>query len=125
MYPENVIRMFADQNIDKYPEALNRSMEIASKISAEGIIAVLKGMMSRPSRLSFMEKGRIPCLWILGLMDNHIPCDAIQKKVNLPANAEVAILEKSGHLGFVEEEDQTVVIITRFVKKIASLPNPT
>jgi pimeloyl-ACP methyl ester carboxylesterase len=118
MYPENVIRMFADQNVHKYSDALVRSKEIASKISAEGIIAVLKGMMLRPSRLALMEEGRVPCLWILGLLDNHIQCDAIQKKVNLPANAELVILEKSGHLGFVEEEERTVKIITEFIRKL-------
>jgi pimeloyl-ACP methyl ester carboxylesterase len=121
MYPENVIRMFADHNIDKYADAILRLKEIASKITAEGIIAVLKGMLSRPSRLSLMEEGRVPCLWILGLMDNYIPCVAIQKKINLPPNAEVVILENSGHIGFVEEEERSVEVITKFVEKIASL----
>ena len=71
----------------------------------EGIIAVLNGMMARPSRLSVMEEGKVPCLWILGAMDNYIPCDTIQKRVKLPSNARVVVLEKSGHMGFIEEED--------------------
>ena len=118
MYPDNVSRMFADKNLNKFSEALQRSKNIASQISAAGIIGVLKGMIERPSRLSFMEEGKVPCLWILGSMDNHIPCQAIQKKVRLPANAEVVILENSGHLGFVEEEERSVEIITEFVEKL-------
>ena len=117
MYPDNVIRMFAPQNIDKNSEALQRSKEIASKIPGEGIIAVLNGMMQRPSRLDLMEEGRIPCLWILGYMDSYIPYDVIQTKVILPVNATVVILEKSGHLGFIEEEDRSVEAIIGFVKK--------
>jgi len=120
MYPDNLTRMFADKNLEKFSDALMRSREIASGITAEGIIAVLKGMIARPSRLSFMEEGRVPCLWILGSMDNYIPFDAIQKKVNLPPNAKVVILENSGHLGFIEEEDRTVEIITEFVEKLTS-----
>ena len=116
MYPDNITRMFAPSNIDKFSEALHRSKEIASKIPGEGIIAVLSGMMQRPSRRELMEEGRVPCLWILGYMDSYIPHDIIQTKVNMPANARVVVLEKSGHLGFIEEEDKSVEVISGFVK---------
>lgn len=115
MYPDNVARMFAPSNLGKFSENLKRSKTIASKIPGAGIIAVLNGMMARPSRVSVMEEGRVPCLWILGLMDSYIPCDLIQTKVNLPSNAKVVVLLKSGHLGFVEEEDLSVKSIKDFV----------
>ena len=118
MYPDNVMRMFAHSNLEKFSEAFQRSKDIASRIGEEGIIAVLNGMMIRPSRLSYMEEGKVPCLWILGSMDNYIPGDFIQTKVNLPANAKMVILKKSGHMGFIEEEDKSVEIITEFVKKL-------
>jgi len=116
MYPDNVIRMFAPSNIEKNSEALRRSKEIASKIPGEGIIAVLNGMMQRPSRVVVMEEGRVPCLWILGYMDSYIPYDVIQTKVVLPVNSRVVVLRKSGHLGFIEEEDKSVEAIRNFVK---------
>ena len=119
MYPDNVIRMFAPSNIEKNSEALRRSKEIASKIPGDGIIAVLNGMMQRPSRVVVMEEGRVPCLWILGYMDSYIPYDVIQTKVILPVNARVVLLRKSGHLGFIEEEDKSVEAIRNFVKVYA------
>jgi pimeloyl-ACP methyl ester carboxylesterase len=118
LYPDNVKRMYADINLEKFSVSLERSKKIASGISAEGIVAVLKGMMARPSRLMIMEKGVVPCLWILGTMDNYIPCEEVRGKVNLPANAELVILRNSGHLGFIEEEDKTVGLITDFVEKL-------
>jgi pimeloyl-ACP methyl ester carboxylesterase len=118
MYPDNVIKMFAPSNLETFSKALQRSKDIASQISGEGIIAVLKGMMARPSRLSLMEEGRVPCLWILGLMDNYIPSDIIQTKVKLPGNAKVVVLANSGHLGFVEEEDLSVKTIEDFVNRL-------
>jgi pimeloyl-ACP methyl ester carboxylesterase len=120
MYPDNVIRMFATSNLEKFSAALQRSKDIASKIPGDGIIAVLKGMMIRPSRLSFMEEGKVPCLWILGLMDNYIPCDLIQKQVNLPSNARIVVLKNSGHMGFIEEEELSAKIVSDFVIKISS-----
>jgi len=118
MYPDNVKRMFAEKNLEKFSKALDFSKEIASRIPGEGIIAVLKGMIARPSRLTLMEQGRVPCLWVLGSMDNYIPCDAIQKNVKLPANAKVAILENSGHLGFIEEEEKAAQIVEAFIRTI-------
>lgn len=117
IYPENVSRMFATPNLQKFSEALKRSKEIASSISGEGIIAVLRGMMARSSRLSVMESGRVPCLWILGSMDNYINCVQIQMKVQLTDNTRVVILKNSGHLGFIEEEDKSVEVITKFIEK--------
>ena len=73
MYPDNVVRMFASSNLEKFAKELQRSKDIASRIPEGGIIAVLNGMMIRPSRLSLMEQGKVPCLWILGTMDNYIP----------------------------------------------------
>jgi pimeloyl-ACP methyl ester carboxylesterase len=119
MYPENVIRMFADKNLHKFSTELLRSRKIASGISAEGITGVLRGMIARPSRVTIMEEGRVPCLWILGSMDNYIPCEQIQKKVTLPSNAKVVVLVNSGHLGFIEEEERAAGIITTFVEKLS------
>lgn len=119
MYPDNVIKMFATTNLEKFSEALQRSKDIASRIPGDGIIAVLNGMMIRPSRVSFMEEGKVPCLWILGLMDNYIPCNLIQKQVNLPTNARLVVLKNSGHMGFIEEEELSVKVVSDFVIKIS------
>jgi pimeloyl-ACP methyl ester carboxylesterase len=119
MYPDNVIRMYAPSSLVRFSDALQRSKDIASQIPGEGIIAVLNGMMIRPSRLSYMEEGNIPCLWILGLMDSYIPCDFIQTMVNLPVNAKVFILKKSGHLGFIEEEENSLRAIIEFISKVS------
>jgi pimeloyl-ACP methyl ester carboxylesterase len=118
IYPENVAKMFASINLDKFQAGLQRSKEIASSIPGEAIIAVLRGMMARPSRLAVMESGRVPCLWILGAMDNYINCELAQTKVSLPANAELAILKNSGHMGFIEEEEKSIDIIDSFIKNL-------
>lgn len=118
MYPDNVTRMFAPSNLEKFSDALQRSKKIASSIPGDGIIAVLNGMISRPSRLKYMEEGRVPCLWILGTMDSYIPCEKVQAGVKLPSNAKLVILMNSGHLGFIEEEQKSVMVISDFVNQI-------
>ena len=118
MYPDNVSRMFATPNLEKFSEELLRSKKIASSISGEGIIAVLKGMMARPSRLQVMEEGRVPCLWILGAMDNYINYEQVPARVIIPVNARVVVLWNSGHLGFIEEEELSVNSISDFINSL-------
>jgi pimeloyl-ACP methyl ester carboxylesterase len=117
MYPDNIERMFAKTNLDKFPDALERMKNIASRTPGAGIIAVLNGMMARPSRLRVMEEGRVPCLWILGSMDSYIPAEVISR-VKLPLNAELVVLNESGHLGFIEEEDKSLRMMRKFVSDL-------
>lgn len=115
MYADNVSRMYADKNLKKFSKSLERSKTIASAISGEAIIAILRGMMERPSRVNVMEKGIVPCLWILGAMDNYINCGTMQNKIVLPANAHLVILKESGHMGFIEEEERSAEVIREFI----------
>ena len=119
MYPDNVIKMFAPSNLEKFAGELQRSKDIAALLPGDGIIALLNGMMIRPSRLSFMEEGKVPFLWMLGSMDSYIPCELIQTRVKLPSNATVVVLTNSGHMGFVEEEQRSLEVIKEFVNSFS------
>lgn len=117
-YPSNIERMYAVSNLGTFSRAVSRSKEIASRLVDEGIIAVLNGMIARPSRLSVMEEGRVPCLWILGAMDNYIPCETMQTRVKLPSNARVIVFQNSGHMGFIEEEELAVKVMGNFISSL-------
>jgi len=119
MYPGNVSMMFSERNLRAMPAAHHRIKEIASKNSGEGIIALLKGMIARPSRQSVVESGRVPLLWILGRGDLYFTPERALREVRLPANAEVVILENSGHLGFIEETERAAQLITAFARRIS------
>ncbi len=116
LYPDNISKMYATKNLEKFREEVQRSKDIAATIPDEGIIAVLNGMITRPSRLSVIEKGKVPCLWIFGELDNYISEETVRSKVRLPGNAKVITLENSGHMGFVEEEELSLKIIAEFIK---------
>lgn len=118
MYPENVKRMFAESNLEKFQSELERSKEIAAQIPGKGIIAVLRGMMARPSRLGVMEKGNVPCLWILGTMDNYVDFNKMKTGVKLPHGSFTEVLENSGHLGFIEEKDKSLSLIRSFADSV-------
>ncbi len=118
MYPGNISMMFAEKNLSSMSGELRRSKRIASRNSGEGIIAMLNGMMARPSRQSLVEGGRVPLLWILGRYDLYFSPDKAIRDTRLPHNAQVAILENSGHLGFIEETERSAELISGFARKL-------
>lgn len=118
MYPGNISMMFAEKNLRSMSADLTRLKRIASRISAEGIIAMLNGMITRPSRQSLVESGTVPLLWLLGRHDLYFSPERAIRDTRLPHNAEVEILENSGHLGFIEETEKSAELITVFARKL-------
>ncbi len=118
MYPGNVSMMFAERNLKTMPEELKRAKEIASRNTGEGIIALLNGMIARPSRQIIVESGRVPLLWILGREDLYFSPDRAIRDTRLPGITEVVVLEHSGHLGFIEETERSAELITGFAGKL-------
>jgi pimeloyl-ACP methyl ester carboxylesterase len=118
MYPGNISMMFAEKNLGSMSEELRRSKRIASRIPGDGIIAMLNGMITRPSRQSLVESGAVPLLWLLGRHDLYFSPEKAIRDTSLPHNAEVAILENSGHLGFIEETERSAGLISGFARKL-------
>lgn len=118
MYPGNIRKMYAPHNLDKMCDEIGRSDQIASLTPDEGIVAVINGMISRPSRLQLMERGDVPLLWILGLHDQYIDYKHATESVSLPANATLATLYDTGHLGFVEEPERSVTLLMEFAFRV-------
>lgn len=118
MYPGNVSMMFARENLESMKGELERSKKIASRNPGEGIIALLNGMIARPSRQYILESGSVPLLWILGRHDLYFSPEKAMRDTGWPYNAELVILEKSGHLGFIEETEKSAAVIARFAEKL-------
>lgn len=118
MYPSNVSMMFAEKNLSRMPEAVARMELIASHCPDKGIISVLRGMMSRPSRVHVIEEGSVPLLWILGRHDLYFTPEKALGDVVIPDSCKVVIMEDSGHLGFIEEPDHSAAIIALFAEEL-------
>jgi pimeloyl-ACP methyl ester carboxylesterase len=114
MYPGNIIRMFAPDNIENMKDQVEYFNEIASLTPDIGIISVLRGMMSRPSRLNLLEAGRVPLLMVMGVHDQYIDYGKVAGAIKLPPNGSLKTLYDSGHLGFVEEPERSLSLITEF-----------
>lgn len=115
IYNVNIPKAFADENLEKFRDAIDFARDIARKTPDSGIIAVLNGMMQRPDSREILQNCPVPFLWILGKKDNYIPCETMIEKIILPEKGTVALLDHSGHMGFMEERDRSVSIMLDFI----------
>ena len=115
IYTVNIPKAFATDNLKRFSKQVDNAKEIARGVSGEGIVAMLNGMINRPDRSDILVRTSLPFLWILGRKDNYIPYEEIVKKIRLPQLGKLITLENSGHMGFIEEKQQSLNAILSFL----------
>lgn len=116
VYTAHFPKTFAPENVEKFASEIEKMSERAKNMSDEGIIAALEAMKARPDRSGLLKNTKIPVQYIIGEKDNFIPM-SILEKLQLPANSELVVLENSGHMGFIEEPENSLMAIEGFAKK--------
>ena len=107
---------FAPENRRRMKDAVEDLMEQVFITEDEGIIALLGGMIERPDRNELLQKSPVPQLFILGRKDGYIPVEVAEKMVAAHPQAQVAWLENSGHMGFLEEPEACAQALLGFVQ---------
>lgn len=106
---------FAGENLRRCAEAIEELSEQVMLTEDEAIAAVLRGMARRPDRSGAMRKFPIPELMIFGRGDNYIPVAAAEAMAADQPQAQVAWLDRSGHMGFVEQPEESLAILENFL----------
>ena len=83
--------------------------------STEAIIAAQRGMKERPSRMEILEKLEVPVLLVYGKEDNRIPLEIAVTQAMFPRHTEMLLLDKVGHMAFMEEREYVKPRIKNFV----------
>jgi pimeloyl-ACP methyl ester carboxylesterase len=112
----NIPFAFASDNTNKFKKEIEAAKTIALKTPQKGIIANLHAMMNRPDLTESLEKTHIPFLYILGKKDNYIDFNTVVSKIKMPVNSEMHVLKNSGHMGFIEEKNESLDILEHFLK---------
>jgi pimeloyl-ACP methyl ester carboxylesterase len=101
----NIPKGFAEENLEKLKESVDRAIEVASGSSEEGTVALLRGMMERADHSKLLGRSVPPPMIIWGKRDNYIGEPVFRKLADLAPHATFIVLKNSGHMGFVEEPD--------------------
>lgn len=114
----NIPKAFADQNIERLKSETERAKKIAADSSDEGIIALLQGMKRRNDHSRLLAKNDPRALVVYGKLDNYIGEPVFQKMTAISPSASFLVLEKSGHMGFLEEPDCVFSGIMNFLDSL-------
>jgi pimeloyl-ACP methyl ester carboxylesterase len=115
IYNVNIPNAFATKNLERFSSEIEKAKQLAANTPDQGIKAMLRGMMERPDHGPLLQQTPTPFLWILGQLDHYIPYNEIQQQVVLPENGHLFTLENSGHMGFIEEFDQSLRVLRDFI----------
>ncbi len=109
--------LFAEQNVDKFPDEIEILTQTSLRTDNQGIIAALSGMRDRKDYCNLLKSIHIPVLFIAGKLDSKIPLEKINLQLTLPSISEALILDNVGHMGFIEAKENTFATIKNFVHK--------
>lgn len=108
---------FAEQNRRRLRSYIDDLTECVHITEDDGIVALLGGMMERVDQNEMLRKSTVPQLFILGKKDGYIPVEVAEEIVANHPQAQVAWLEESGHMGFIEEPEACAEALLKFVLK--------
>ncbi len=117
IFKTNVPKAFADDNLEILKSEVDRAIKIAYDTPEKGIKAILEGMKIRFDRHEELMNSKIPVMVILGEKDNYITFDIVKDRITLNDKGEIFVLHNSGHMGFIEEPEKSLMAVTSFVYK--------
>lgn len=116
LFNTNIPKAFADSNLIRLKDSVEKAKAIGRGSPEDGIIALLEGMKQRADHSQLLAEGKVPLLWILGRKDNYILYDQARDKIDPGRNGRLAVLEESGHMGFVEEPESALSLLQEFIE---------
>ena len=111
-FPDTELKQENRRRLHSYIEDLVEQVHITED---DGIVALLNGMIQRVDQNQMLSECGVRQLFILGKHDNYIPVEAAEEFIKLNPQAEVAWLENSGHMGFIEEPEACAEALKSFV----------
>lgn len=108
---------FAVENRNRFRTEIEDLQQTIYLTEDAGIIALLNGMIERKAQSEMLHNLGRPILFILGRKDGYITPEVAEKMVAEHPEAKVVWLEKSGHMGFVEEATACASALLDFVKE--------
>lgn len=106
---------FAPENLDKMEKALILLVQSSNQVTVEGALGSIYAINHRGNSLTTLKEAKYPILIIIGKYDNVYSADEQLNDANKIANAEVLMLNHSGHLGFMEEEELVIKKMDKFL----------
>jgi len=96
---------------------IRETVEQGASSSLKGVLATILAMRDRHDRSTLLSQLTIPVLYIIGKHDSSVPYDKSLEQVKLLQHPDVHIIEDCGHMGMIEQPEETLGIVRGFLEK--------
>jgi len=103
---------------EENPAIIQKFIADQHNFTPEALVSCYEAMIVRPDRTAVLQKAVEPVLFIMGKYDNAVPMDDVLKQVHLPEKSYIHILQNSGHMGMMEEKENSQEILSTFLNSI-------
>ena len=111
----SVPNLYSAATKEKHPALVPEHLSLVKNMKAAALISYYKAMIQRPDRTGILENARFPVLIVLGQEDTAVPIEQGLKQCSIPNLSYIHILDRSGHMGMVEEPEKSNELLTGFV----------
>lgn len=108
---------FAPENVGSMESAIALLYHTSGLVTLEGSLRSIYAINHRSNSLGVLQSAPYPILILIGKYDKVYGVNDQLDEANKIPNAEVLMLNHSGHLGFLEEEDLVTRRIEEFLEK--------
>lgn len=109
--------LFAEENRERLAEKIQIMRNRAASTSAKSIVASLEGMRLRTGSLDFLIETEIPLYFVIGRSDSRMPYNKVIAQAMMARNVQVMLLDKVGHMGFLEAPEKIFPALRDFFRR--------
>lgn len=110
--------LYAPENKTEEKGLVQAHLNLVKDASLEALEAYYRAMMARPDRTHLLRDNKIPFLFVLGKYDQAVPLADGLQQAHLPLLTDVHLLQHSGHMGMVEEPQESNKLMQEFLSRI-------
>jgi pimeloyl-ACP methyl ester carboxylesterase len=97
------------------PALIEAHIRVSHNFSGAALVSYYVSMIERPDRTQILRSAKIPVLIIMGRYDQAVPLKDGLSQAHMADLSYIQVLEKSGHMGMIEEAALTNDYITNFL----------
>lgn len=110
-----VTGMFAEANQQEKAGLVRQTIDRYKTLPVEALLAGLQAIRSRPDRSALLADAPYPVLVLAGRHDKAVPIKRSQELSDELPNAQLVVLENSGHLAMLEEPEAVATAVKQFL----------
>jgi pimeloyl-ACP methyl ester carboxylesterase len=109
---------------EENPGMIEEHINSAHNFSGAAIVSYYVSMIERPDRTHILKTTKLPVLLVMGRFDQAIPLKDGLKQSHMAELSYIQVLERSGHMGMVEEINRSNELIINYLNRTEKTAQP-